>query len=228
VYLDHKIGELLKTLPEDVTVLVVSDHGVQDMRGGVCVNEWLLDNGWLVLEGERPTEPTSLKKLKVDWPKTRAWAEGGHYGRISLNVKGREPQGTIDQADYEAVRGELAGELVGITDADGNALGTRVVRPSDVYSATTGIAPDLMAYFGDLAWRSVGTIGHGAHTIPENDTGFDDANHHPDGVFIMAGPGTPGVGKRVEGLRIYDVAPTVLKLFDQDIPVDMLGSVVSD
>ena len=44
----------------------------------------------------------------------------------------------------------------------------------------------------------------------------------------MAGPGTPGVGKRVEGLRIYDVAPTVLKLFDQDIPVDMLGSVVSD
>ena len=53
-----------------------------------------------------------------------------------------------------------------------------------------GVAPDLLVYFGDLAWRAVGTVGgeDGVHTF-ENDTGPDDANHAQDGLLIMAGPG---------------------------------------
>ena len=57
-----------------------------------------------------------------------------------------------------------------------------------------GVAPDLLVYFGDLAWRAVGTVGgdEGIHTF-ENDTGPDDANHAQDGLLIMAGPGVePG------------------------------------
>jgi predicted AlkP superfamily phosphohydrolase/phosphomutase len=220
------VGELLKVLPDDTTVLVVSDHGVQDMAGGICINQWLLDNGWLALEGAAPTEPTSLSKLSVDWSRTRAWAEGGYYGRVFLNVKGREPQGTVEQADYEAVRAELTEGLAAIPDAEGKRLATRVLRPDEIYAGTAGIAPDLMVYFGDLAWRSIGTVGHAAHAVLENDTGADDANHHPDGVFVVAGPGAPTGGKALEGLTLYDVAPTILRLLDQDVPADMLGRVV--
>jgi predicted AlkP superfamily phosphohydrolase/phosphomutase len=144
-------------------------------------------------------------------------------------VKGREPQGVVEPADFEKVRAQLAQELAAIPGPDGQPLGTRVLVPSETYAACNGVAPDLMVYFGDLAWRSLGTIGHGRHAVLENDGGPDGANHHPDGIFVMAGPGTPGTpGGRIEGLRIYDVAPTVLRLLGQDIPVDMLGRVVAE
>ena len=75
----------------------------------------------------------------------------------------------------------------------------------------SGVAPDLIVHFGDLLWRSVGTIGgdEGVHTF-ENDTGPDDANHAQDGLFILAGAGIPAAG-RVDA-HLLDIAPTVLEL----------------
>ncbi len=49
-----------------------------------------------------------------------AWGEGGYYSRIFLNVKGREPEGVIDPADYERVREELRKGLEAITDEKGD------------------------------------------------------------------------------------------------------------
>ncbi len=224
--LDREIGALLAALPPSTSVLVVSDHGVQDMQGGIAVNEWMLDRGWLALRGPRPSKPTPFAKLDVDWTRTRAWGEGGYYARIFMNVEGREPQGTIPAADREKVRAELARELAAIPDDRGRPLPTRVLRPEELYRAVNGVAPDLMAYFGDLTWRSIGTVGHGRHAVLENDTGADDANHHPDGIFVGAGPGLPAGGGRLAGLRIYDVAPTVLRLFGMDPPADMIGRAI--
>ncbi len=34
--------------------MVVSDHGARPMLGAICVNEWLAQEGYLVLE-QRPT-----------------------------------------------------------------------------------------------------------------------------------------------------------------------------
>ena len=64
------------------------------------------------------------------------------------------------------------------------------------------------------------------HTF-ENDTGPDDANHAEDGLFILAGPGVPP-GKRWNGLKLIDVAPTVLRLFGIPVPSDVQGTVFSD
>ncbi len=226
VYLDHRVGELLKILDDDTTVLVVSDHGAQRMVGGICVNEWLLDNGWLVLEEPKPSKPTPLAKLKVDWSRTKAWGEGGYYARIFMNVQGREPRGVVPAAEYEPTRRALAEALAAIPDDHGKSIGTKVYRPEDIYAATNGFPPDLITYFGDLEWRSVGSVGMGSWVTYENDTGPDDANHHPDGIFLMAGPGTPGRGQRLDGLEIYDVGPTVLRLLDQPVPADMRGKVI--
>ena len=43
-------------------------------------------------------------------------------------------------------------------------------------------------YFGDLGWRSNGSLGHGRHWTFDNDTGPDDANHDRDGICIITGP----------------------------------------
>ena len=49
VHLDRQIGTLLERVPEETIVLVVSDHGIKAMHGGLCVNEWLRREGYLVL-----------------------------------------------------------------------------------------------------------------------------------------------------------------------------------
>ena len=111
-YLDGEVGALIEGLDDTTALLVVSDHGAQAMHGGIQVNEWLMQEGYLSLI-DPPTTPTPFGKLQVDWPNTRVWADGGYYSRIFMNVKGREPEGVIDPADYEALRDELIAQARG-------------------------------------------------------------------------------------------------------------------
>ncbi len=223
--LDGYIGEVLSLIPQDTIVLVVSDHGAKTMHGGIAVNEWLIRNGWLVLKDEAPNKITPFEKVEVDWSKTRAWGSGGYYGRVFLNVAGREPQGIIPQADYERVRDELAEALKSIPAPDGRAIGTVAFKPEKVYREVKNIPPDLIVYFGNLDWRAVGSLGLGGIYTFENDTGPDDANHAQYGMFILCDPAHEGGGKRTEA-HIMDIAPTVLDLMGLPVPRDMNGKVI--
>ena len=220
-HVDGRIAELLAHADERTAVLVVSDHGAKRMDGGIRVNEWLRREGLLATLRE-PNGVEGLRDVGVDWERTVAWGEGGYYSRVFLNVKGREPQGVIEPAEYEATRDDLARRLAAIPDENGDPIGTVVHRPEDVYDQVTGVAPDLIVHFGDLDWRSVGTVGgaDGVHTF-ENDTGPDDANHAQDGLFVLAAPGVePGLR---EGAHLLDIAPTVLELLGIDSPEGMRG-----
>ncbi len=191
---DDEIGKLLAFADETTAVLVVSDHGAKRMDGGICVNEWLIANGYLSLT-EKPASPVPLSKAKVDWSRTKAWGDGGYY----------------------AIPGE-----------NGQKIGTQVFRPEELYKEVRGVAPDLIVYFGDLYWRSVGTIGDGnIHTF-KNDTGPDGANHAENGIFLFqpAGDGIPG-GRQIKGLRITDIAPTILQLFGLPVPQGMEGTALT-
>jgi predicted AlkP superfamily phosphohydrolase/phosphomutase len=207
LYLDEEIGELLERFDDDTTVMVVSDHGARPMQGAICVNEWLVQEGYLVLE-ETPVGPTPFSEARVDWSRTRAWGEGGYYCRLCLNVAGREPQGIVAPEEYEQLLDELAGRLELLPGPDGEQIGTRTFRPRELWREQRGLPPDLIVYFGDLGWRSNGSFGHGRHWTYENDTGPDDANHDRNGLCIVAGPGVPV--ERREDLMIYDIAPTIL------------------
>ena len=148
----------MKFADDATDVLVVSDHGAKRMDGGICVNEWLMANGYLTLK-EPPETAVPLSKVKIDWPRTKAWGDGGYYARVFLNVAGREPEGTIAPEDYEKVRDELIAGLKSIPDENGRDIGTQVYRPEELYKEVRGVAPDLIVYFGGLYWRSVGTVG---------------------------------------------------------------------
>ena len=226
-YLDDEIGEVLRMLDDQTIVLVVSDHGARKMEGGICVNEWLLREGWLALADDRPKRLTPLEKVEIDWARTKAWGEGGYYARVFLNVQGREPQGVIPPADYDRVRDDLARKLTDIRGPQGEALGTLVFKPQDIYQQVNGIAPDLIVYWGNLAWRSVGSLGHPQVWTFENDTGPDDANHAQDGILIYHNPRRNFEGRELHGLEIMDVAPTILRHFGLPIPADMQGRAIS-
>ena len=227
IHLDRQIGTLLERVPGETMILVVSDHGVKAMHGGICVNEWLRREGYLTLQEEPEGEGlVPFDKVKVNWSKTKVWGSGGYYARIFINVEGREPQGTVPAAQYEAFRDDLADALRSIPAPDGSDIGTRIFKPQEVYQEVRNIAPDLIVYFGDLSWRSVGSFGHGGIYTFENDIGPDDANHAENGMFILANPRAKGGGQRVVARHLMDIAPTILEAFGMPIMLDMQGSVI--
>jgi predicted AlkP superfamily phosphohydrolase/phosphomutase len=216
--LDRHVADLIGLAPRDTAVLVVSDHGARKMEGGLCINEWLIKEGYLVLH-EYPATPRRFEELAVDWDRTQAWGEGGYHGRLFLNVKGREPRGTIAPGDVERVREELIKRIAAISDPDGRNIGSHAHRPEELYPhGTAGSPPDLTVYFGDLAWRSVGSVGlREIHTF-DNDTGPDEANHDWDGIFIANRTAARALQRagRQDGLHITDVAGMIHRLFDAD------------
>jgi predicted AlkP superfamily phosphohydrolase/phosphomutase len=87
------------------------------------------------------------------------------------------------------------------------------------------VAPDLIVIFGELKWRSVGSLGHGSIYTFENDTGPDEANHAEHGIFIMNNAPGQKTGPK-EGLHLWDVHSTILDLFGLEPAPGALGTSV--
>jgi predicted AlkP superfamily phosphohydrolase/phosphomutase len=225
-HIDGRIAKLLEHVPDDTIVMIVSDHGAKTMDGGIRINEWLRREGYLTLK-EEPDGIVPFDIGMVDWSRTTAWGEGGYYARIFFNMEGREPEGIVPAAEATQFRAELKAKLEAIPDEDGHSIGTRVFIPGEVYHEVRGFPPDLIVYLGDLAWRSIGTVGGGTIHARENDTGPDDANHAPYGICIYHDPRSEARG-RLEGLHLFDVGRTILSQLDVPPPPGMKGTNISE
>jgi len=91
---DGFIGEVMARLDPGTPLLVVSDHGFHSWRKAVNLNTWLVQHGYMTLQGQAPAD----KKLddlfgggtfweNVDLARTRAYAMG--IGQIYFNLRGR-------------------------------------------------------------------------------------------------------------------------------------------
>jgi hypothetical protein len=121
--MDRVIADTVARLGPDDTLLVVSDHGFQSFRYGFSVNQWLLNEGYLVLKEDAGAVGggtlsaffgESLSTDAVDWSKTRAYALG--LGQIYVNRRGREPQGIVAPGDVAALVAEIREKIVAFVD----------------------------------------------------------------------------------------------------------------
>ncbi|AEC51969.1 hypothetical protein PNA2_1053 [Pyrococcus sp. NA2] len=220
--LDKEIGRTLKLIDlEETAIFIVSDHGIKAMHGNFAINQWLAEEGLLKVKDPKVLHDGKIKRLEhvdVDWSETIAWAWGGYYSRVFLNVKGRERQGKIPLSKFDKVRDEVAEAIKSIRGPNGERWETKVFYPEEIYPVARGSKPDLMVYIDNLNWRAAGTIGHPTNYLPENDTGPDDANHSEYGVFSMYLPGFEE--SKAISLSIYDFAPTILTLFGIKEPLN--------
>lgn len=215
--LDNEVGSFLDGLEPDVRVLVVSDHGSQPMDGCFCVNEWLIQKGYLALKTPAPASGIPLDKADIDWSRTQIWGAGGYYARLFINERGREPQGIVAPSERAALVERLRADLNQVQTPSGAPLGVRLFTPEEVYREVRGDPPDLMAYFGETRWRSAGSVGHGRMFLDENDTGPDDAVHSFEGIIAYFDPANPK--RRDLGVqKIIDVAPTLYQLLRAPAP----------
>ena len=216
---DRLVGELLDSLPGGVEVLVVSDHGAKAMEGAFAINQWLAEQGYLKLRREPRKPGEELTNDAVDWQGTLAWAWGGYYSRVFVNLRGREPRGVVEPGEeYESLVEQLRRDLESLRGPRGEAWETRAYRPGELYPRVRGDAPDLMVYLDDLRWRAAGTLGWPTPYLEENDTGPDDAVH--DWIGVIGGSSTLLKGKVTPGqpLPIQKVRDIILEYFGVEPP----------
>ena len=151
---DAFVGDVLGRLEPGTAVMIVSDHGFHSFRWSVNLNTWLVEKGYMALQGQAPGE----KKLddlfgggtfweNVDWSRTRAYAMG--LGQIYVNLKGREGRGIVNPgAEYDALMTSIATDLKAMQDPrDGARVVRNVYKRDDIYQGP---------FFNDAAELQVG------------------------------------------------------------------------
>ena len=224
-FCDERIGEILGLVDDNTSIIITSDHSVQRLDGRINLNEWLIEEGHMELK-TRPRQLALLMEADIDWNKTIAWATG-FTGQLYLNVKGREPEGTVDLNDYDRVLDELSEKLKNITDEQGRKLDTKVYKRREIHSGEYArFGPDLFIFFDNCQWNISELIGYDSIYSYDTPKGQDDAGHGPYGFFAMKGAGVANKGEMF-GADLLDIAPTVLHLMSLQIPTDMEGKVLT-
>jgi len=186
--IDSWFNRLHKKLPRDTIIVIASDHGVKPMKGAFTINQWLIEQGYLKLREDPSKSGTDLREDMVDWQHTIAWAWGGYYSRVFINLKGREKHGVVEPKYYEETVKQLKRDIERIRGPNGEQWDNKAYTPQELYPVAHGDPPDLIVYLDDLNWRPAGTIGWPSNYLPENDRGPDDAVHDWYGVFTIYDP----------------------------------------
>jgi predicted AlkP superfamily phosphohydrolase/phosphomutase len=163
----------------------------------------------------------------VDWSATRAFSKG-NYGQIFVNLKGREPEGSVDQTDYDSVCGEIVERLKAIRDPEtGQPWIGEVFRREEVYNGPrVEDAPDISFLPGDMRYLPLGNADFNSNKFIVDAFGISGC-HRMDGVMIASGSAI-NRGLDAGRTRIWDVAPTLLYLTGQPVPRDLDGRVLNE
>ena len=60
------VAGTLEFVSGPVVTIAMSDHGARPMMGGLCFNDWLIQEGYLVLK-DTPTGVTPIADAPIDW-----------------------------------------------------------------------------------------------------------------------------------------------------------------
>ncbi len=186
--------------------------------------------GWLpklfpeAIKDKVPRARKTFKEIEnnVDWSETRAYFPSAGGRAIWINLKGREPAGIVDPADYEALRAEIIAKLEALRDDKGRPVVRFALPREKAYEgeyAADGPDIALLAhegfYFAEGIERPV-LRPNGTKNTEKS------GNHQIDGIVGLYGPGVRE-GFDLAGARIIDVAPTVLHLLGLPVQRDMDG-----
>jgi predicted AlkP superfamily phosphohydrolase/phosphomutase len=219
LWLDEQIGSVLELLDDETVLLLASAGGMQRLDAGFAINQWLMQEGLLVLNQAPYSDLAGFDHLDVNWANTKVWSSDGPCASLYFNVAGREPQGAIPAGDYESFRDRIKARLESLSDASGQPLPARTFKPAELYRETRNIAPDLIVQLGEGRWSSLESVGHPRLLVQNMAEGCTPGG---PGTFVLTAPNSPLRGM-YEGARLLDMAPTLLDLAGYKIPASMQG-----
>src|ERR671918_2338930 len=226
--LDDALGQLLDRARDDDLVLFVSDHGFQSCTRALHMDRVLEHLGFLRFSQAsravfgpmqwgrmRAVARKVYDKLglhgrvslpqSVNWQKTMAYTSVRSTGEgVSLNLAGREPEGTVDPADYGAVRDKVMDALAGFVDPEtGQKPFRRVLPREEVFKGQYAeTAPDFL-----LEPAPLYSLTHATSVVEDAD--WLSGDHRMEGVIVAAGPSVRRDAFD-QSAELVDLAPTIL------------------
>jgi predicted AlkP superfamily phosphohydrolase/phosphomutase len=232
--MDRIVGDVLKAMKPDGTLIIVSDHGFHSFRKGFNTNTWLVQNGYMALKHPGAEEKTyNLENLfgqgsffpNVDWSRTKAYALG--LGQIYLNLRGRERLGILDPGpETDRLLEEIRQKLEAVEDPDTHqSVVQKVYLGREIFHGPRmPEAPDLQVGFRDgyrTSWQtSLGAIPAGIVVANMKKWSGDHCASDPSdtqGIFLS--------NRKVvtPDPSILDVAPTVISILGVRFPEHLDG-----
>lgn len=219
--LDILIGKIVKAIPANTGLMIISDHGFSTFRWEINLNSWLVKNQLLRLKGDANIGAPLF--ANVDWSQTQAYAVG--FSSLFINLKGREKHGIVSPDKAINLAQQIAAMLKIWQDKSGQQIFKNVYLKQDIYHGQKfAEAPELIVGANSgfrLSWQTA--LGAAPKQL------LNVNLHQWSGDHIIDPRLVPGVFLSNWKINqpqpsVYDIAPTVLKFFSLKVPDYMKGS----
>jgi len=258
VRLDEIAGELVERAGGDVTVIVMSDHGMgpKHSKRMYCSN-WLRQHGWLYEKSEqtRITNPDGwLRRIGIPRDKIGQIVHripGLARSRLVRSaVKSRSATVNVEQSraycvpmynnimgirinlvneKREALRREVMQELKKIMDPEtGQGVVREVYKGEDYYYGPYADNIPDIIVIMEPDYGCSPHLGQYSAVVTKLQAVPPGGSHRLEGVFLASGPGVISNPESLDNLGIEDVAPTVLYLMGLSVPSDVDGRVLTE
>lgn len=243
--LDDGLAELLKRTNDDDLVIFMSDHGHQPCTRCCTMDRILAHLGYAKFSkgsfatnlirwgpGRRIARRiydvlklhgrVALPASPIDWAHSRAYTSVTSTGEgVSLNLKGREPEGIVEPEDYESLREELYKALSEFKDPEtGRSPIAKIYRKEEVmHGAHYDTAPDLL-----LVPAPFYSLTHAKGMVEDAD--WLSGDHRLEGVIVATGPEVKP-GPIEESVELIDLGPTSMAALGVPSAVPRDGKVVA-
>ncbi len=192
--LDSFIGEMYHRTGDDISFIILSDHGFTAIKKEVYINTWLKEKGYLKFRNEKPeTFEDMLEESKIF---------ALDPARFYIHLKDKYINGSVNRSEYDSLRQKLKEELLSLV-IDGEKAIKTVFFKEDIYHGSLyDNAPDLVA----LPYEGYDLKG-AINKTELAGKGFLTGGHtRNDAVFF--------INKEVQKdkINIIDIGPTIISL----------------
>ena len=226
---DKMLAQILESCDKEALVILVSDHGA--VADGPVFDPYkiLVPAGLAVLQEKQQSIIPATKRgeglmdelrtmgLRPDVKKSKCFPQRTMY--IYINLKGRDPEGIVDPADYETVQQQIIDALLSFVDpATGKrpvslALSKQDARILGLYGDRVG---DVI--YALYPWYS----GQHGNILPAAEWGIGSLK----GLLSFTGPGIKKGFRLERNCNLIDVVPTICFLMDLPLPAQAEGAIL--
>jgi len=230
--LDRFIAAIVEAAGPSARVFIASDHGFHAAGDWIFyANVWLEqqgllgwkegttldDQGRLTLEGH--AGPDTL----IDWSRTLAFALTASSNAIWIRRRRNGHGPGVSDDEYLRFRQSVIDRLARVTDpVTEERIVERVMTREEAFpGAAADRAPDLTIVLRD---RSFLSVLRADAVLKRRQLPY--GTHHPDGVFMAAGPGIRRSAE-IPQFSIVDITPSLLHALEMPLPADLDGTVMT-
>jgi predicted AlkP superfamily phosphohydrolase/phosphomutase len=233
---DKMIADIMQVCDKDTLFILVSDHGAVSDGAVFDPYKILTDAGLAALankddkmskfdmsqlpvgeRGEGLLSELRIGSQKPDLAKSKCYPMRTIY--ININLKGREPNGIVDPADYEKVQQQIIDALYTYVDPNTG------MRPISL--ALSKQDARILGLYGDLVGDVIYALypwysGQHGNILPAVEWGVGSLK----GLLSFTGPGIKKGYRMERNCNLIDLVPTICYLMDLPLPAQAEGAVL--